>query len=652
VKLSCPSCGSPLEFRYDDSFVRVCPACHSAIVRTDRGIDTLGQFADLAPSGSGLSLGTGGRYQRRPFVLVGRAEYAHPAGGSWEEWFLAFDDGRWGWLSHAEGRWALMFRMPEGDELPAFESLAPGSRLSLAGGIGLVVGEIGSAAARGAQGELPFVLRPGAQSRFADASDEVGRVASIDYGAPGQGEAPALYLGRLVEPVELGLNVAAAAAARDADPTRLPVASGERLACPSCGGSIELRVPGRSLRVTCPYCASLLDCEGPLAILGRLDEVDPGRSGIPLGAVGRFDGVKYTVTGRMRRKVSYEGGFFEWEEYLLYAPAAGYRWLVSTRGHFSFVTPLPPGAVRQSGEGASYQGVEFRRFDSGRAEVTSVWGEFYWRVAIGETVDTIDFIAPPAMLSRESSASELHWSLGVYMSSQAVREAFALPSALEPPRDVAANQPFIHSRWRSVAVLLAGLLLVCVIIRLVAANARQVYVGSFRLGDGAASANPSESATQGASYVFFTPPFELSGHDNVEVSLSLPLENDWAFGVVDLIHEESGELRTYQTELEYYSGVDGGERWSEGSRERSHLFSAGSAGPHVLRLEVQTPAPPSLSLVVSVAENVFAAGQLGWLLLLLGLPTALLGLAHALFERWRWSESDYAPAYLGLESDE
>lgn len=657
MKLFCPSCGSPLEFRYDDSFVRVCPACRSAIARTDRGVDTLGQFADLAPSGSGLALGTSGRYQGQLFVLAGRAEYAHPSGGSWEEWFVKFDDGRWGWLSHAEGRWVLTFRMPDGHDLPAFEAIALGARLTLAAGIELTVGELNTASEAGAEGELPFVFSPGSRSRFVDASDAKGRFATIDYGSEERGadaqEAPVLYLGRVVEPSALGLNVAAAAAAREIDPTRAPAGTGERLACPNCGGSVELRVPGRSLCVTCPYCNSLLDCEGPLAILAKQDEVDAGSPSISLGAVGRFEGVEYTVTGRLRRQVSFEGGFFEWEEYLLYAPAAGYRWLVSTRGHYSFVTPLPPGAaVDTESGGASYRGVEFKRFDSGRAEVSGVWGEFYWRVSIGEAVDTIDFIAPPAMLSRESSASELHWSLGVYMPTEAVRSAFALPAPLEPPRDVAANQPFSHSRWTSMAVLLAGLLLASVIIRLVAANARQVYVGSFRLLDGVASQSPNDLPMQGASYVFFTPPFELSGHDNVEVSISLPLSNDWAFAVIDLVHEGSGELRSYETALEYYSGVDGGERWSEGSTESSHLFSSGQAGPHVLRIELQTPAPPSSSLAVTVAENVFAAGQLGWLLLFLGLPTALLGLAHGAFERWRWAESDHAPAYLGLSSDE
>ena len=47
MKAACPSCGADIEFRYDDSFVRVCDYCRTAVLRTDRGLDTLGKFADL-----------------------------------------------------------------------------------------------------------------------------------------------------------------------------------------------------------------------------------------------------------------------------------------------------------------------------------------------------------------------------------------------------------------------------------------------------------------------------------------------------------------------------------------------------------------------------------------------------------------------------
>jgi hypothetical protein len=150
--------------------------------------------------------------------------------------------------------------------------------------------------------------------------------------------------------------------------------------------------------------------------------------------------------------------------------------------------------------------------------------------------------------------------------------------------------------------------------------------------------------------VFFTPSFELGARNNVAVNLSMPLQNDWAYVNVDLVHEPTGEIRTYGAELSYYSGVDGGERWSEGDSSDRHVFGAGQRGTHLLRLEVQTSGAPMLPLTVTVAENVFVAGQLGWVLALLVIPGALLAAIHYAFERERWSESDFAPGHYASGS--
>jgi hypothetical protein len=654
VKLHCPSCGAPLEFRYDDSFVRVCDSCRSAIARTDRGIDTLGQFADLAPAASGLSVADTGRWQGQPFVLTGRAEYAHPAGGSWEEWYIKLADGRWAWLSHAHGTWAVTFQSAPAEGLPSFDQITPGMRLRLGTpGTELVVGERSAGSASSAEGELPFLFTPGALSRFVDLSDEKGRFATLDYGPPGHEQAPTVYLGRRASLVELGLRpIAVDPFGGERAGVAGPARAGERLACPNCGGSIELRVPSGSLSVTCSYCGSLLDCEGPLAILERREHVQEGFAEIPLGSPGTFDGTRYTVTGRLRRRADFPDGFVEWDEYLLYAAALGYRWLVCARGHYSFVSPLAPGAVSMEGRQARYRGRSFALFDRGKAVVTGVWGEFYWKVRVGEEVQTEDYIAPPLMLSRESSEAELHWSLGVYQPIAEVKRAFGLSSMKGFPHGVAPHQPFRHRHWAAVAVALAALLLVCVLSRALLADARPVYRGTFRLGAPAAPASNLNVTGDAGPYVFFTPSFELGARHNLSVHLDMPLDNDWAFVTVDLVHEATGEVRSYGAELSYYSGVDGGERWSEGNRTDTHVFGAAHSGSHVLRLEVQTSGPSTRSLQATLVENVFAVGQLGWVLLLLGVPGGLLAIAHYIFERSRWSESDFAPKHYTSGGDD
>jgi hypothetical protein len=199
------------------------------------------------------------------------------------------------------------------------------------------------------------------------------------------------------------------------------------------------------------------------------------------------------------------------------------------------------------------------------------------------------------------------------------------------------------------------------VIRTLLADARQVYHGSFRASStpasgSTASTTGSESLGAVASgrgpYVFFTPSFELAARNNLAVTLSRPRQNDWAYVNVDLVHEPTGEIRTYGSELSYYSGVDGGERWSEGDSSDRHVFAAGRGGTHLLRLEVQTSGVAMLPLTVTVAENVFVGGQLGWVLVLLVIPGALLGAIHYAFERERWAESDFAPGHYSSGSDD
>src|SRR5262249_55321373 len=151
-------------------------------------------------------------------------------------------------------------------------------------------------------------------------------------------------------------------------------------------------------------------------------------------------------------------------------------------------------------------------------------------------------------------------------------------------RGVAPHEPFRHRHWLPIALGLGLLLFASVLLRALSSDGRPVYNGDFRLGSaGDTTLAPGQSTGAArAPDVFFTPPFELRGRRNVAVELELPLQNDWAFITVDLVHEASGELRTYGTELSYYSGVEGGESWSEGSRSSTHLFGSAGAGSHVL----------------------------------------------------------------------
>ena len=133
VQVNCPGCGAPIQFRLGSSLVTVCEFCHSVVARGDRSVEDLGKIAFLAETDSPLEVGVKGNYKGHAFEVLGAARLGHEAGGTWDEWYLAFDDDRWGWLAEAQGRLYMTFAVPVkgSEQLPSFEDLQLSKRIRL-----------------------------------------------------------------------------------------------------------------------------------------------------------------------------------------------------------------------------------------------------------------------------------------------------------------------------------------------------------------------------------------------------------------------------------------------------------------------------------------------------------------------------------------
>src|SRR5262245_49392155 len=264
TRASCPSCGAPVEFKVGTSLVAVAAYCKSVIGRGDKGLEDLGKVADVAESGSPLELWVKGRFDRVPFSLTGRTQYAHPAGGVWDEWYASFGDGRVGWLAEAQGRFYLTFQVPTPEGLPAYKGLRLGQTVSVGEGLpALVVAEQNTGKTLGARGEMPFRLLPNQEHPFADLSGPKGEFGTLDYSET----PPLVFVGRQVTLDELGIPPGK----RRVYPGQEARIQAVALPCPNCGGQLDLRAPDRSERVGCSHCGSLLDVkDGKLKLLQSL----------------------------------------------------------------------------------------------------------------------------------------------------------------------------------------------------------------------------------------------------------------------------------------------------------------------------------------------------------------------------------------------
>lgn len=636
LKANCPNCAGPIEFKAGSTIVVVCPFCRSAVARTDRSLEDLGKVAEIVQSKSPLQLGLSGDYNGNKFELTGHAQIRHGAGGFWDEWYATFSNGWVGWLAESQGRFYMTFYkpLPENFQIPSFEEIQPGQRLDgLSKETHLIVNEKGTAAYIAADGEIPYKLDPNEQSNYADLTGKDGVFATIDYSF----DPPYLFYGQELTLADMGL------ADKHPKEREVKTAPAEAMNCPNCGGTLELKAPDKSERVTCPYCNSLLSInEGNLEFLKALKpNPAPQDFVLEIGAKGSFknfaDGVELEIIGAVTRSVTFDGVKYFWNEYLLYNPKVGFKWLVHSDNHWNFVDSVNAAdlEISQSFAGVKptikYNGKSYKIFQDSPARVEYVKGEFYWRVEQGETVNAADFVAAPFMLSQEKNRSEVNWSLGTYLKTEEIEKAFGVEN-LPKPWNVAPNQPYEGGGLIKYGFLLLGLLLLVGIFMIPLTG-----LSSTRLNQ-EIILQPMKSATTGQ--IAFTNTFELEGRENVRVSAAAPVSNSWTELNIDLVKEGDNDIESVLIPIEYYYGVTEGESWSEGGKTNDATISAVPAGKYTLRVEgVWKDWTKPMPVSVKVEQNVTRGVNfiLAFLFLAIG---PVIGLFKKFsFESRRWSES-------------
>ncbi len=612
----------------------ICPFCRSAVARTDRGLNDLGKVAEIADSQSPLKLGLNGDFKGHKFELTGRSQIRHELGGFWDEWYATFSNGWVGWLSEAQGKFYMTFfqPMPEGGRVPDFYNLQLGQPVQeIPSKTPLMVTEKGTATSIAADGEIPYRLTPNERSEYADLSGAGNVFATIDYSE----NPPWVFVGQQVTLDEIGLGNAKSA---EREAARV---SSTAMGCPNCGGPLTLAAPDKTERVACPFCNSLLDVnQGNLKYLSTLKpSPSPHEFVLPIGAEGAFEDVKQKIIGAVVRSVTFDGINYYWHEYLLYNPRLGFRWLVHSDNHWNYVQPVNPAEiVVNEGVGkatATFDGKTFKIFQDAIATVEYVKGEFYWRVEQGENVRAVDYVKAPLMLSSETTASEINWSLGTYKTNKEIEEIFGV-SDLPKPWAVAPNQPFTGNFYYTYGLIPLALLFVIAIFLLPFTGVKNTVLAQEIVLPPMANATTAQT--------IFTQPFEIKGNRNVRVSAESPgINNSWVELDADLVNEQNSEIESVPINMEYYQGSDSDGAWTEGKKEEDATLSSLPAGKYTLRIagswgNWQQPLP----LRVKIEQNVVRGVNFCCAFFVLGIIPLLALFRKITFESKRWKDSMFS----------
>ncbi len=417
--------------------------------------------------------------------------------------------------------------------------------------------------------------------------------------------------------------------------------------CPQCAASLEISAKGYTTSIVCKSCHSILDAHHPLhKKIGQFDESTKAyKPYFELGTFGTLKGVKWKIIGfAIRMDIKYS---FSWEEYLLYNPYKGFKWLLRIDGHFSVTDRLKSYPVSDKLL-VEHENKTYKLFNEGEVSVEYVVGEFYWRVKQGELVTMKDYISPPYIISQEVSlATEVNWSISEYMTNAEVTKAFnpeGLTSSSEP-HSVAANQPNPYTSTKlSKRTFVACLVLIALaFLSFVSKPSKVVWQ------DKVVKVVTMDKTI--APLGFVSPSFQVSGKKgNIEVTVDSLVHNQWVDAGITLVNEITGEDFSFNQGVEYYSGRDSDGSWSEGSQTDSKIISVVPGGLYHIEVELTGDMPIAVANIKVTRNAGMSANFIVALLLLLLPPIWTFWLSRS-FEINRWSQSDHSP-YQTDEGDD
>jgi hypothetical protein len=427
--------------------------------------------------------------------------------------------------------------------------------------------------------------------------------------------------------------------------------------CTNCGAAIEVRFFGTSLSCVCPACHSSYGLEnGTYTLLHTyLAKLSQEKMLIPLGTRGKLFDKEWEVIGFIVRKVLLQP--YSWQEYLLFNPYYGYRWLIQNDGHWNFATPIKNNLNTSNSSVVKFDEQRFSLFNSDTVEVAYVVGEFYWLVNTGQIVSALDYINPPLMLSCEQNDQEINWTLCEYVEPNVIKQAFSLKTSLPWKKGIGPNQP-LRQKGAMGNMILSWFIFVLILSTL------QTYKAANSLNAQVFEKNYYFETSQKTADNT-TPTFNLTKADaNLELNLYANVDNSWFYVAGELVNDKTGKTYPFEKSIEYYHGYDSDGSWTEGSHYETVRFNHVEAGPYYINFDTESsggnsspilldPAessPDKLSTIpgandfkITAKRDVPQYLNFFWFLLLVSIPPAFTWWSTHADEVKRWSNSDFSP---------
>jgi hypothetical protein len=351
-------------------------------------------------------------------------------------------------------------------------------------------------------------------------------------------------------------------------------AAAKAITCPNCGGSTEIKAAGYTVTLVCQYCSSVLDVANPdVSIITAYNEA-AAELEIPLGTRGSINGIEWEVIGYITRSDSE----MEWDEYLLFNPYAGYRWLSKVEDEWSLGVALTSTPQPTSGASVTLGDQSFtKRYDAETVTVDYVLGEFYWRVATGEQVTATEFYGRGKALSLEESGSEINWTLNERIPSSLIGNAFGLAEIVDEAGDAALAQQGKRGPLTMMFMMAAAAAVLMMVLTMMFGLQGKQAVQRFALElERPAKTMPVGSITISRPYQTVT----LTAKADT-------IQNQWIDLDYSLVNRATQQSINAYGVVEYYEGSDSDGSWSEGGRGATTKIAGVPRGTYDIMVDAE-----------------------------------------------------------------
>lgn len=412
--------------------------------------------------------------------------------------------------------------------------------------------------------------------------------------------------------------------------------------CTSCGAGLSVLGGGRVASHTCGYCGAVLDAQNDYKVLYSIGKRNHPASPVQIGQTLTHNGVEFTVIGTLGIKESYGGRTWRWVEHQIYSPTHGYLWLNVEDGNLTFSRKvrdftmshwLTPWAIERAETPPKrrYDGAIYRYYETSQTQIEFIEGEFNWVPRLGEGKEVVSLLGPDAMLSLVASKTERE----VEITKLLPREEAAKDLGFDP-RDLGAPAAHPLAPYRPLRE--EGFMRITLWMTAVAAVVLGLVFWTWQ--------GETVLETRGMALRDLPAEFDFQV-DNTEQLSRLQFltnfQNGWATLSAEITGPDGTPLVAGARSISFYSGREGGENWSEGSRQDSFRFRAQAPGPHRVRLEVIDPGAIAANSVVQLRVTQGKPTAF-WLFVtagVAGLLAFLLTARRALHEKRRFAGSDW-----------